>query len=247
MASGPSVLPSSLGQRGLLLPGRPPPPPFPALSSPHTRPPRSWIPAAAEAAEAAVAGAAAAATLLPTAGTRRIWRPPGRGLAAPAPWRRWLRPSVRTSARPSAGNSTSTPSPSSPTSTPQNSCRPSCGARPSRRHPSLERPAATTERAAAREAPRVKGRAGCSQGPGGGLRPEFRAGVGGEDARPERPARGALTAAPAGLGGAPGAGGARPSPADVGTVWDPAGPRPGSATRPKSGDWWGLKSRWWAL
>lgn len=150
-----------------------------------------------------MAGAAAAATLRPTAGTRRIWRPPGRGLAAPAPWRRWPSPSVRTSARPSAGNSTSTPSPSSPTSTPQNSCRPSCGVRPSRRHPSLARPAATTERAAAREALRVKGRAGCSQGPGGGLRPELRAGVGREDARPERPARGALTAAPAGLGGAP--------------------------------------------
>lgn len=110
---------------------------------------------------------------------------------------------MRTSARPSAGNSTSTPSPSSPTSTPQNSCRLSCGARPSRRHPQLARPAATTERAAAREALRVKGRAGCSQGTGGGLGPEFRCGLGGEDARPGRPARGPLTAAPAGLGGAP--------------------------------------------
>lgn len=77
-----------------------------------------------------------------------------------------------------------------------------------------------------------------------------------------RPARGALTAAPAGLGGAPpvwellGLGrlgqeeqrpgdpgaiapprkAARGSPLGIGTVWDPASPGPVSATRPRSGD-----------
>lgn len=110
---------------------------------------------------------------------------------------------MRTFARLSAGNSTSTPSPSSLTSTPRNSCRLSCGVRPSRRRPQLARPAATTERGAAQEALRVNCRAGYPQGTGGGLGPEFRGGVGGEDALPGRPARGALTAAPAGLGGAP--------------------------------------------
>lgn len=158
---------ASRGQCGLLLPSRSPPPPFPALSSPHTRPPRSWIRAvvAAVAAAAAVgaAAAAAAATRRPTAGTKRTWKPLGwaRAAALVAPWRRRRRrrrPSVNTSARPSAGNSTSTPNPSCPTSTPPSSCRPSCGALPSRRHLQLAPPPTTTEPAAAREALRVKGR-----------------------------------------------------------------------------------------
>lgn len=94
--------------------------------------------------------AAAAATLCPTAGTRRIWRPPGRGLVAPAPWRQWPRSSMRLAARPSAGNSPSTSSRLAPTSTQQNSCHPFCGVLPSRCHPSLARPAVTMEQAAAR-------------------------------------------------------------------------------------------------
>lgn len=161
----PFCLAASRGQCGLLLPGRSPPPPFPALSSPHTRPPRSWIRAVVVAAAAAgAAAAAAAATRRRTAGTRQTWKPLGRGRAAPpaapaAPWWRLRpRPSVNISVRPSAGNSTSTPNPSCPTSTPLSSCRPSCGARPSRHHPQLAPPPTTTEPAAAREALRVKGR-----------------------------------------------------------------------------------------
>lgn len=158
----PFCLAAFLGQRGLLLPSPSPPPPFPALSSPHTRPPRSWIPAVVAVAVAAVAaGAAAAATRRPTVGTRRTWKLPGQARAAApaAPWRRRRpRPNVSTSARPSAGSSTSTPSPSCPTSTPPSSCRPSCGARPSRRHPQLAPQPTTTEPAAAREALWVKGR-----------------------------------------------------------------------------------------
>lgn len=90
----------------------------------------------------------------------------------------------------------------------------------------------------------------------GGLGPEFRGGVDGEDARPGRPARGVLTAAPAGLGGAPpvwelpglGRSGREEQrsgdpgtlapprkdavhPLDIGTVWDRASPGPVSVPR----------------
>ncbi|XP_057343869.1 uncharacterized protein LOC118927260 [Manis pentadactyla] len=69
--------------------------------------------------------------------------------------RRPPRPSVSTSARPSAGSSTSAPNPSCPTSTPPSSCRLSCAARPSRHLPQPAPAPTTTEPAVAREALRL--------------------------------------------------------------------------------------------
>ena len=83
--------------------------------------------------------AAAAATRLPTAGTRWTWKHRVWPRAGTEPSWRWRRPpprcSMSPSARPSAISSTSTPNPSCLTSMPWSSCRPSCGARASRRPP----------------------------------------------------------------------------------------------------------------